>query len=68
MNKRIFISTGEVSGDLHGSLLANALLSEAKLRSIDFFLASLNKALANKLPCKSPETSPVLMNIFLFIN
>jgi len=31
MNKKnIFISTGEVSGDLHGSLLSKALLEEAK--------------------------------------
>ena len=30
MNKKIFISTGEVSGDLHGSLLSKALLDEAK--------------------------------------
>ena len=35
MNKKIFISTGEVSGDLHGSLLSNALFNEAKKRSID---------------------------------
>jgi len=28
MNKKIFISTGEVSGDLHGSLLSKALLDE----------------------------------------
>ena len=34
MSKKIFISTGEVSGDLHGSLLAKALLDEAKKRSI----------------------------------
>ena len=34
MNKKIFISTGEVSGDLHGSLLAKALLEEAKKRSM----------------------------------
>ena len=30
MNKKILISTGEVSGDLHGSLLSKALLDEAK--------------------------------------
>jgi len=30
MNKKIFISTGEVSGDLHGSLLSKALLEESK--------------------------------------
>ena len=30
MNKKIFISTGEVSGDLHGSLLSKALLEEGK--------------------------------------
>ena len=35
MIRKIFISTGEVSGDLHGSLLAKALLEEAKKRSID---------------------------------
>ncbi len=34
MNKKIFISTGEVSGDLHGSLLSKALLEEAKKQSI----------------------------------
>ena len=33
MNKKIFISTGEVSGDLHGSLLSKALLDEAKKKS-----------------------------------
>ncbi len=36
-------------------------------KSIHFFLASSNNAFDNKLPCKSPETSPVLINIFLFI-
>ena len=36
MNKKIFISTGEVSGDLHGSLISRALLDEAKKNSIDF--------------------------------
>ncbi len=41
MNKKIFISTGEVSGDLHGSLLANALLNEAKKCSIDLELYGL---------------------------
>ena len=34
MIKKIFISTGEVSGDLHGSLLARALFDESKKRSI----------------------------------
>jgi len=34
MIKKIFISTGEVSGDLHGSLLARALFEESKKRSI----------------------------------
>ena len=41
MNKKIFISTGEVSGDLHGSLLANALFSEAEKRSIDLEICGL---------------------------
>ncbi len=34
MNKKIFISTGEVSGDLHGSLLSKALFDEARKNSI----------------------------------
>ncbi len=41
MNRRIFISTGEVSGDLHGSLLANALFKEAEKRSIDLEICGL---------------------------
>jgi len=41
MNKKIFISTGEVSGDLHGSILANALFNEAKKRSIDLEIYGL---------------------------
>ena len=35
MNKKIFISTGEVSGDLHGSFLSKALFDEARKRSIN---------------------------------
>ena len=41
MNKKIFISTGEVSGDLHGSLLARALINESKKRSIDINIFGL---------------------------
>ena len=41
MNREIFISTGEVSGDLHGSLLANALFIEAKKRSVDLEIFGL---------------------------
>ena len=41
MIKKIFISTGEVSGDLHGSLLAKALLDEAKKRSIEIEIFGL---------------------------
>ena len=41
MNKKIFISTGEVSGDLHGSLLTKALLDEAKRQSIDLEICGL---------------------------
>jgi lipid-A-disaccharide synthase len=41
MKKKIFISTGEVSGDLHGSLLSKALLDEAKKQSIDLELCGL---------------------------
>ena len=42
MNKKIFISTGEVSGDLHGSLLSKALLDEAKKKSIDLELSLIH--------------------------
>ena len=41
MNKKIFISTGEVSGDLHGSLLSKALFHEAKKRSLDLEIYGL---------------------------
>ncbi len=41
MNRKIFISTGEVSGDLHGSLLANALFNEAEKRSVDLEISGL---------------------------
>ena len=41
MNKKIFISTGEVSGDLHGSFLSKALLDEAKKKSIDLEICGL---------------------------
>tara|TARA_Y100001970_G_scaffold293884_1_gene444281 strand:- start:8855 stop:10033 length:1179 start_codon:yes stop_codon:yes gene_type:complete len=35
MQKTLFISTGEVSGDLHGGVLAKALFEEAKKKSIE---------------------------------
>ena len=41
MNKKIFISTGEVSGDLHGGLLSKALLDEAQKRSIGLEICGL---------------------------
>ena len=41
MNKKIFISTGEVSGDLHGSLISKALFDEAKKKSIDLEICGL---------------------------
>ena len=41
MNKKIFISTGEVSGDLHGSILANALFDEARKHSINLEIYGL---------------------------
>jgi lipid-A-disaccharide synthase len=41
MNKKILISTGEVSGDLHGSLLSKALFDEAKKKSIDLEICGL---------------------------
>jgi len=41
MNKKIFISTGEVSGDLHGGLLSKALFDEAKKQSINLEIYGL---------------------------
>jgi lipid-A-disaccharide synthase len=41
MNKKIFISTGEVSGDLHGSLLSKALFHEAEKKSLDLEICGL---------------------------
>ena len=41
MNKKIFISTGEVSGDLHGGLLSKALLDEAEKKSIQLEICGL---------------------------
>ncbi|NEQ97844.1 MAG: lipid-A-disaccharide synthase, partial [Cyanothece sp. SIO2G6] len=39
--KRIFISTGEVSGDLHGSLLITALQQQAETRNVTLDIAAL---------------------------
>jgi len=41
MNRKIFISTGEVSGDLHGSLLSKALFDEARKYSINLEIYGL---------------------------
>ncbi len=41
MNKKIFISTGEVSGDLHGSILSKALFDEAGKKSLDLEICGL---------------------------
>ena len=41
MNKKIFISTGEVSGDLHGSLLSKALFDEARKHLINLEIHGL---------------------------
>ena len=41
MDKKIFISTGEVSGDLHGGLLSKALFDEARKHSINLKIYGL---------------------------
>lgn len=41
VKKRIFISTGEVSGDLQGSMLVTALLKKARLDGIDLEIVAL---------------------------
>jgi len=48
MNKKIFISTGEVSGDLHGSLLSKALSDEAKKKSINLEICGLGGEMMKK--------------------
>ncbi|AFY68350.1 lipid-A-disaccharide synthase [Thalassoporum mexicanum PCC 7367] len=41
MKQRIFISTGEVSGDWHGSILVQAMFAEAKQRGIELEIVAL---------------------------
>jgi lipid-A-disaccharide synthase len=41
VKKRIFISTGEVSGDLQGSLLVTALLNRAKAEALELEIVAL---------------------------
>ncbi len=41
MKRRIFISTGEVSGDWHGAILAAALIEKAKQEGIELELVGL---------------------------
>ena len=41
MKKKIFISTGEVSGDLHGSLLAKELFDEGRKQAVDLEIYGL---------------------------
>ena len=56
MNKKIFISTGEVSGDLHGSLLSKALLEEAKKKFVDLEICGLGgERMKNCLLYTSPS-------------
>jgi lipid-A-disaccharide synthase len=41
IKRRLFISTGEVSGDLQGSLLVEALLRQAEIQGIDLEIVAL---------------------------
>ncbi len=60
MNKKIFISTGEVSGDLHGSLLAKALLKEANKRSMEIKIFGLGGQMMIKAGVKViHDTTPI---------
>ena len=59
MYKKIFISTGEVSGDLHGSLLANALFNEAKKRSLNLDVYGLGGERMRKEGVKIFVKSPL---------
>tara|TARA_B100000945_G_scaffold53156_1_gene38561 strand:- start:759 stop:1937 length:1179 start_codon:yes stop_codon:yes gene_type:complete len=60
MIKKIFISTGEVSGDLHGSLLSKALFDEAKKRSIDLEICGLGGERMRKEGVKVlQDTTPI---------
>ena len=55
MNKKIFISTGEVSGDLHGSLLSKALLEEAKKKIYRFRNLWIRWGKDEERRCKNPS-------------
>ena len=60
MIKKIFISTGEVSGDLHGSLLAKALLEEANKRSMQIKIYGLGGQMMIKAGVKViHDTTPI---------
>ena len=60
MKKNIFISTGEVSGDLHGSLLATELINESKKQSIDLDIYGLGGEKMKKAGVKIiHDTTPI---------
>ena len=60
MKKKIFISTGEVSGDLHGSLLAKELFEESRKQSIDLEIYGLGGEKMKKSGVKIiKDTTPI---------
>ena len=60
MKKKIFISTGEVSGDLHGSLLAKELFNESKNQSIDLEIFGLGGEKMRKVGVEIiKDTTPI---------
>ena len=60
MNKKIFISTGEVSGDLHGSL---SLLDEAKKQSIDLEICGLGGERMKKVGVKILKDTTSILSL-----
>ena len=63
MNKKIFISTGEVSGDLHGSLLSKALFDEARKHSIN--LEILETPTSAEVGIYTMKNSADLISVFM---
>ena len=57
--KRIFISTGEVSGDLHGALLIQALKRNAPALDLELEIMALGGDRMTATGCQNAGTNPI---------
>jgi lipid-A-disaccharide synthase len=62
---RIFISTGEVSGDLHGAMLIEALQRQAKINNIDLEIFALGGDRMEKAGAKLLGNTTIISSIGL---